>query len=244
MLAGVSSTYYTRLEQGQNVNASDSVLEALAKALALNPAERAHLFDLSRRTTAVRPMVQEQGCARPSARRLIDSMREVPALILGRRSDVLAWNRLGHLLVASHLPFTSPDTPDTRPNLTRMLFLDEPTRRLYTRWDEEAARAVASLRLVVGRYADDPGLTEFVQRLLADSSEFHQLWVTHPVDNCVSGMKFFNHPLVGPLELDFEALTTPDESGHRVLMYNARAGSASAAALAELGAVHGVPVSA
>jgi len=234
MLAGVSSTYYTRLEQGQNVNASDSVLEALARALALNPAERAHLFNLSGRTKTAGHVVREQDCARPGARRLIESMHEVPALILGRRSDVLAWNRLGQLLVASHLRPDSPEDPTTRPNLTRMLFLDGPTRRLYARWAEEAGRAVASLRLVVGRYAEDPELIEFVQRLQCESPEFRDLWVAHPVDNCVSGLKYFQHPLVGSLELDFEALTTPDESGHRVLMYNARPGSASAAALGEL----------
>lgn len=234
MLAGVSTTYYTRLEQGQNVNASESVLDALARALVLNPAERAHLFNLARPNKANIRVAQQHDCARPSARRLIESMHDVPAIILGRRSEVLAWNRLGHMLVASHYTFDSPDILDRRPNLIRMLFADVSTRRLYTRWDEEASRAVASLRLVMGRYTDDAELARFVRCLRAESPEFAERWDTHPIDNCVSGMKFFDHPLVGLLELDFEALMAPDESGHRMLMYNARPDTGSAVALARL----------
>lgn len=237
MLAGVSSTYYTRLEQGQNVNASESVLDSLARVLVLNAAERAHLFDLARPKRTGQPRVRKHDCARPGARHLINSMHEVPALILGRRSEVLGWNKLANLLIASHYPFDSPDDIDRRPNLTRMLFLDGPTRRLYARWAEEAARSAASLRLVMGRYADDGQLTDFVRQLELDSPEFRDLWAAHPVENCVSGLKYFNHPVVGSLELDFEALVAPDETGHRVLMYTARSGSTSAAALAELKAL-------
>lgn len=234
MLAGVSTTYYTRLEQGQNVNASESVLDALARALALNPAERAHLFNLARPNKANIRIAQQHDCARPGARRLIESMRDVPAIILGRRSEVLAWNRLGHMLVAQHYPFDSPDVVDRRPNLIRMLFADAPTRRLYARWDEEASRAVASLRLIMGRYADDVELVAFARGLRAEFAEFANRWDAHPIDNCVSGMKLFDHPAVGSLELDFEALQSSDESGHRVLMYNARPGTGSAVALAAL----------
>jgi transcriptional regulator with XRE-family HTH domain len=234
MLAGVSSTYYTRLEQGQNVNASESVLDSLARVLELNAAERAHLFDLARPKRTGRPLARMDDHARTGARHLINSMREVPALILGRRSEVLGWNRLGNLLIASHYPFDSPDDVARRPNLTRMLFLDGPTRRLYARWSEEAARSVASLRLVTGRYPDDDQLREFVRQLQLDSPEFVDLWATHPVENCISGLKFFDHPVVGLLELDFEALVAPDDTGHRVLMYTARSDSASATALAEL----------
>jgi transcriptional regulator with XRE-family HTH domain len=239
MLAGVSSTYYTRLEQGQNINASESVLEALAKALALTPAERAHLFNLARPSKLDSGTAPEHDCVRPSARRLIQSMHDIPAVIMGRRSEVLGWNDLGHLLVASHLPFDAPDRVACRPNLTRMLFLDAATHALYPRWADEAARAVASLRVVLGRFPDDAELAELVQRLERDSAEFRALWQSHPVENCVSGVKFFDHPLVGPLELDFEALVVPDGTGHRVLMYNARPGSASASALEKLKALVG-----
>ncbi len=239
MLAGVSSTYYTRLEQGQNINASEAVLESLAKALALTPAERAHLFNLARPGKTDSRMVRQHDCARPGARRMIQSMHDIPALIMGRRTEVLGWNSLGHLLVASHLPFDGPDRLDCRPNLTEMLFLDQPTRRLYPQWSHEASRAVASLRVVFGRYPDDPELPGLVSRLERDSAEFRSLWQAHPVENCVSGMKVFDHPLVGPLELDFEALVVPDDTGHRVLMYNARPDSASAAGLARLKSLAG-----
>ena len=157
-LAGVSPIYYTRLEQGQSTNASPSVIEAIARALALSDDERAYLHDLARPRPAKRRRPRADA-ARPGVRQLITAMRDVPALVLGRHSQVLAWNELGHLLFAGHYDRTAPDRPADRPNLTRMLFLDPHTRELYRRWDEEASRAVASLRVAAGRFADDPALT-------------------------------------------------------------------------------------
>ncbi len=237
LLAGVSSTYYTRLEQGQQVNASEGVLEALAKALALTPAERTHLFNLARAHKPADTPPGEHACARPGARRLIESMTDIPALIMGRQTEVLAWNRLGHRLLAPHRPFESPDRLEIRPNLTRMLFEDPYTRSLYPQWADEAGRATASLRVVAGRFGDDRGLQDFVAELEQQSAEFRRLWREHPIDNCISGLKYFQHPAVGELELDFEVLATMDDSGQRMLMYNARPGSPSAAALIELDAL-------
>jgi hypothetical protein len=111
-------------------------------------------------------------------------MTDVPALIMDRRSDVLAWNRLGHALLAGHRDFAAPDRAAGRPNLTRMLFLDPRTRELYPRWAEEAARAVASLRMVAGRDRDDRGLSELVGELTVQSDEFARLWSRQPVLNC------------------------------------------------------------
>ena len=105
----------------------------------------------------------------------------VPAVVLGRRTDVLAWNARAHRLLAGHI------APDARPNLTRLLFLDAHTRELYARWDEEAARAVAMLRILAGRFPDDPELAELVGELSMKSPEFAALWAKHPVANCVSG---------------------------------------------------------
>ncbi|WP_281451452.1 helix-turn-helix transcriptional regulator [Paenarthrobacter nitroguajacolicus] len=231
MLAGVSSTYYTRLEQGQSANASEAVIDAIARALNLNTDERAHLFNLARPVASKRRTSARADKARPGTLRLIQSMPNTPAIVLGRRSEVLAWNRLGHRLVAGHLDFDAPSSPATRPNMTRLLFLDPHTRELYTRWREEATRAVSSLRLVAGRSNDDAELASLVGELTMNSEEFAKLWARHPVENCMSGLKYLHHPEVGDLELHFEVLTPPDESGHRILMYAADPGLPAAEAL-------------
>jgi len=163
----------------------------------------------------------------------------VPAVVLGRRSEVLAWNQLGHRLLAGHLDESAPNRPADRPNLTWMLFLDPHTRDLYTRWEEESSRAVASLRLVSGRYPDDPELAALIGELCVKSPEFSTLWSKHPVQKCLSGSKYLRHPEVGELELEFEALQLSDDTGHRMLTYTAVPGTFSEAALQLLKA--GVP---
>jgi transcriptional regulator with XRE-family HTH domain len=230
-LAGVSPTYYTRLEQGQSTNASLSVLDALARALDLDDDERAHLNDLARPTPGKRPRRPRPDTARPSTVRLIAAMAEVPAIVLGRRSEVLAWNPLAHRLLAGHYDFHAPERPADRPNLVRMLFLDPHTRDLYTRWREEAVLAVASLRLIAGRFPDDRELAELIGELTVNSPEFASLWSRHPVQSCTSGIKSMHHPVVGELELEYQALHLPEDSGHRILTYAAVPGSGSEAAL-------------
>ena len=136
----------------------------------------------------------------------------MPAVVLGRRTDVLAWNALGHALLAGHCTH--------RPNLTSLLlFLDPHTRELYRDWEIEAARAVASLRLVAGRFPDDRGLAELVGELAVKSPEFAKLWSRHPVASCVSGTKRLRHPELGELDVEFQALDLPDGSGQRILTY-------------------------
>ena len=110
-LAGVSPTYYTRLEQGQSNNASESVVDSLARALELDDDERAHLYDLARPTPAKRRRAPRPDSARASTVRLVNAMTEIPAVVLGRRTEVLAWNALGHLLLAGHLDFHAPNRP-------------------------------------------------------------------------------------------------------------------------------------
>lgn len=233
-LAGVSATYYTRLEQGQSNNASESVIDALARALRLDEDERAHLHELARPVPAKRRRARRSDKVQPGTERLIDAMAEIPAVVMNRRSDVLLWNRLGHMLLAGHCDFEAPGRPADRPNLTRMLFLDPHTRELYARWNEEAARAVASLSLLAGRHGDDPELAALIGELSLKSDEFAHLWSKHPVRNCVAGTKHFHHPEVGQLELDFQALELPDRSGQRILTYTAAPDSPSHAAISLL----------
>ena len=231
MLAGVSSTYYTRLEQGLSSNASPSVLEAITRALQLNEAERSHLIDLAKPNRTRRRAGAKPDRVRPGTLRLIESMPTLPAIVLGRRSEVLAGNSLGHKLVGSHVDVESPHRPVDRPNLTRMLFLDAHTRELYARWGEEATRAVSSLRLLAGRLDDDQELINLVGELTVRSSQFAKLWAKHPVELCMSGLKYFRHPTVGLMELHFEVLTMPDDSGQRILIYTAEPDSPNAEAL-------------
>lgn len=236
MLAGVSVTYYTRLEQGHSSHASESVLEAISRALALNPVQRRHLFELAgvkERPTRPRSTTKPD-FARAGTVQLLRTMAGVPAILLGKRTEVLAWNALGHALVGSHLDADSPENPDRRPNMTRLLFLDPQTRELYPAWATEASRAVASLRLLSGRFADDPQLASLIGELTLKSPEFASMWAEHPVENCMSGVKHLRHPRLGELELDFEVLSMPDDSGHRLLTYTAPDGSEASAALSRL----------
>ncbi|CAM5365151.1 MULTISPECIES: helix-turn-helix transcriptional regulator [Streptomyces] len=231
LLAGVSITHYTRLEQGRATGVSDSVLDAVARTLRLTEDETAHLRDLARPAARRRPAAPRAEHATPSARQLLAAMTDVPALVLDRRNDVLAWNRLGHALLAPHLPGDAPDTPTARPNLIRMLFLDERYRALYADWKEEAHLAVASLRLVAGRHPDDRALAELIGHLSIRSDEFTALWARHPVRTCASGSKSLRHPAVGTLELSFENLCLPGPAGQRLIAYTAAPGTPSDAAL-------------
>ncbi|GGS58159.1 MULTISPECIES: helix-turn-helix transcriptional regulator [Streptomyces] len=236
MLAGVSITHYTRIEQGRATSVSDGVLEAIARTLRLTDDETAHLKDLARpAASSSRPAPPRVAHASASARQLLAAMTDVPAVIMDRHNDVLAWNQLGHALLAGHLAPDSPDTPATRPNLTRMLFLDEQYRELYANWNEQAQLAVAHLRLVAGRHPDDRALAELVGQLTMNSDEFAALWARHPVRTCTSGLKHLRHPLVGALELSFENLILPGTSGQRLIAYTAEPGSPSEAALRLLG---------
>lgn len=231
LLAGVSITYYTHLEQGQSTNASDSVLDALARALRLTPDEHAHLRDLARPPKAKRARSRRPEHARPTTRRLIAAMPRVPAVVLDGRNNVLAWNPLGHALLAGHLDPAGPDDPAARPNLTRMLFLDPHTRELYTDWKSEARVALAALRLIAGRNPEDRALAELIGSLMLQSPDFAALWSQQPVRDCTVGTKALHHPAVGPLTLDFENLHVADGTGHRMLLFTAPEGSPSDAAL-------------
>jgi transcriptional regulator with XRE-family HTH domain len=234
-LANVSITHYTRLEQGRVTSVSEGLLEAIARTLRLTEDETSHLRHLARPTAASRPAAPRPAHASASTRQLLAAMTDVPAVVMDRRNDVLAWNRLGHGLLAGHLAWESPDTPATRPNLTRMLFLDERYRALYADWDDQAQLAVAALRLVAGRHPDDRALAELVGQLTMNSDEFATRWARHPVRTCTSGVKHLRHPMVGALELGFESLVIPGTSGQRLIAYTAEPGSPSDAALRLLG---------
>jgi transcriptional regulator with XRE-family HTH domain len=211
-LAGVSPTYYMRLEQGQSRNASPAVIAALARALRLDADERAHLDDLARPAPRRSP---DEPAPRATLVRLLTAMVDVPAVLVDRRTGVLAWNPPGHALLAGHTDFTAPRSV----NLARLLFLDPRTRDLYADWHTEACRAVASLRLVAGRHPGDRSLAELIGDLCVRSDDFARIWSRHPVAECVTGRKRLHHPVDGDLTVDFEVLNAADGSGQRLMTY-------------------------
>ena len=230
MLAGVSVDYYTRLEKGNLVGASETVLDAVANALQLDDVERAHLFDLARtantaptrsgRRAPSRPQV------RPSVQRLLDAMAGVAAFLRNGRLDVLAANQLGYALYS---PVFSKG--GRRVNLARYVFLDPGARDFYADWDGIAAAAVGSLRAEAGRDPYDGALSSLIGDLSLRSAEFRVRWAAHDVTEYRSGTQPFRHPLVGHLTLDYNALDLPADPGQVIVAYTAQPDSPSYDAL-------------
>ncbi|MFE6483079.1 helix-turn-helix domain-containing protein [Streptomyces sp. NPDC057757] len=232
LLAGVSSSYYTRLEQGQSVGASPEVLDAIARALHLDEAEQRHLHDLAgsvkRRVVVHRPPTEHVDATTFD---LLDALGDVPALVSGRRSDVLAWNRMGHALFASHLDPAGPTDPGIRPNLARLIFLDPHTRALYADWPSKARAVVQNLRMTAGRHPDDALLTSLVGELTMKSPEFAAMWADHGVSPCDSAVYEMRHPLVGSLTVTQQSLRPPQDEERHIVLAVAEPGSPSQAAL-------------
>lgn len=229
-LAGVSVSYYTRLEQGQSVNASEAILDALARALQLDVHEQAHLRELASQRVQPprRPPVERVSTF---TRDLLRSLDHLPVLVIGRRTDVLAWNALGHALLAGHLDFTSVDHPATRPNLARLLFLDPHTRDLYADWGRKVRTVVGSLRLAAGRYPDDALLSALIGELSVKSPEFVALWADHRVKPCEADSYDMRHPLAGSLTVTMQNLAITRDVDQSLCVVTTAEGSSSADAL-------------
>ncbi|MEU9077736.1 helix-turn-helix transcriptional regulator [Kitasatospora sp. NPDC048538] len=226
-LAGVSVDYYTRLEQGRVGNPSEAVLDAVARALRLAPDEAGHLHRLARpagRTARPRRTARQQ--PRPSLLRLLEQLDHTPALVMGHRMDVLAWNRAAVALLGDYAALAPEDR-----NIARITFLDPASRELYANWETCSRENVAFLHLEAGRRPDDPGLAELVGQLSLRSEEFRRLWAEHPVADKTSGRKVFQHPVVGPLDLVYDTLRPADDPGQALITYTADPGTPSDDAL-------------
>ncbi|MCP3804470.1 helix-turn-helix transcriptional regulator [Allokutzneria sp. A3M-2-11 16] len=224
-LAGVSVDYYVRLEQGRRVNVSRTVLDALATALRLTDSEREHLHNLAkpgRQSVAPRRV-------RPPVQHLLDAMGGVPAFVLGRRMDVLAWNDLACALMGD---FAARER-DAR-NMPWIIFMDPRSKELYSDWETVAKEVVAYLRLDAGKYPDDPRLAALVGELSVHSEQFRRWWAGHNVQEKVHGSKAFRHPVVGELTLDYESMALPSDPDLIVVAYTAPPGSESAERLRRL----------
>jgi hypothetical protein len=230
VLAGVSTEWYVRLEKGHIAGVSEDVLDAVARALQLDEAERAHLYDLARAAKPRRaPVRRAAPQVKPSVRWILESMTSAAAFVRNGRLDILAINPLGRALYA-------PVFDDARrpANLARFNFLDPRARDFYPNWDDAADTSVALLRTEAGRDPRNRDLTDLVGELATRSEEFRTRWAAHDVRLHRTGTKHFQHPVVGRLDLAFDALDVPAAPGLTLTAYTAEPGSPSADALALL----------
>jgi transcriptional regulator with XRE-family HTH domain len=226
VLAGISVEYYTRLERGNAAGVSEDVLEGVTRALQLDEAERAHLFDLVRTanasSTSRRRPSQER--VRPTVRRILDSIT-APAYVRNGRLDILSANTLGAALYAPVF-----DGATGTPNMARFIFLNPRASEFFGQWETIANDAVAILRAEAGRDPYDKRLSDLIGELSTRSDEFRVRWAAHDVKFHRTGAKTLHHPIVGDVVLDYEALELPGDS-QRILVYSAEPASPSHDAL-------------
>lgn len=225
MLAGVSVDYYTKLERGNLAGTSESVLDAIARALNLDQAERDHLYNLARASgpsgkAQRRPL--QSGAVRPTLQFMLDSITGSPAFIGNHHMDIVAANQLGYALYSEM--YRGPARPA---NHSRFIFLDPRARDFYPNWDLAANTNVAILRTQSGRNPFDKRLADLVGELSMRSEEFRTRWAAHNVRRHYAGTKIFRHPVVGELDLAYEAMELAEDPGFTLTVYPAVPGSPS-----------------
>jgi transcriptional regulator with XRE-family HTH domain len=235
VLAGVSVPYYSRLERGNMSGVSDSVLDALACALRLDEAERAHLLDLAHAaqpTVSPRTQRQPRQRVRPNVQQILDAMTHAAAHVTNERLDILASNQLNHALYSELFAGRVPPV-----NAPRFVYLDPRARDFYLDWDRTARDVVAVLRSAAGRNPYDRELSDLVGELSTRSQEFRTYWASHDVRFHLSGIKHFHHPIVGDISLNYERLDLAADHGLTIYTYTADPGTRSAEALGLLGSL-------
>lgn len=227
VLSGVSVDWYLRLEQGRPVTPSESVLEAIARTLRLDDAEREYLFNLARPSHGV--SATDETVVRPGLQKMIEGLQNQPAFLLGPRMEVLAGNELAWALLAD---FPSRDPSDR--NLLRWIFTEPGVRDLYLDWETVASEMVGVLQLESSAFPKDTVIAALVGELATASSEFATWWARPNPQGRTSGRKRFAHPVAGRITIDWEAFTVPDNSAQTLFVYSA-ADSSSAESLRLLG---------
>ncbi|MEU2441191.1 helix-turn-helix domain-containing protein [Streptomyces rubradiris] len=220
LLASISTEYYTRLEQGRR-QASQPVLDGLSRVLRLGEDERKYLFELAGKDSP-RPRRQAVRKVHPQLRRLLDDLATVPAVVLGRRMDVLAWNPMAAALITDFARI-----PDKQRNYVRLVFTDPAVRALYPDWESVAHTCVAQLRMEAARDPADPRLTALVGELSVRDDDFRGWWGAHHVALRGMGTKTMRHPVAGDLTLDWDALTCAANPDQQLITWTAEPGSAS-----------------
>lgn len=231
-LAGVSIAHYTRLEQGKGDSVSDEVLDAIGTALRLDTDELAYLHRIARRPAPCATAAASSE-VRPSLRYLLESFVMTPALLIGRHTQIVGWNRLA---VAVFGDF--PAVPEDRRTMSHLLFT-EPYLRLHRAgWERAAREQVAHLRVLLGRYRGDTGLAAHIDHMRDLSTDFARMWGEHPVAQVRDREYVLHHPVVGELTLHGELIALPDEPSCWGLdVFAAEPGSASEQALRILGSL-------
>ncbi|MER7640378.1 helix-turn-helix transcriptional regulator [Streptomyces sp. NPDC126522] len=227
-LAGVSPSYYSRLEQGRELSPSVRVLEAMARVLRLPEEDRLELFRLARPTARRTKSPSRVERVRPHLRQLIESWTTTPAFIIGHAQDLLATNALADAL---YQDFAAHD------NVLRMLFLDPAAKTFYRSPERAKDRAVADLQQTTASTPEDPRILELVGELSVRSAEFRSLWAREYTRVPPYEIKQMRHSVVGDLELRHEALTIRSTPGQQLIILQAEPDSASADGLALLGSL-------
>ncbi|MFB7494291.1 helix-turn-helix domain-containing protein [Streptomyces sp. NPDC056161] len=225
-LAGVSVAYYTRLEQGNGRNVSVEVLDSIARALRLDDAEQAHLVHLAKGKQHKKKAFGRPQQVRPALTQLLETMEGVPAYVIGRRSEILAWNRMAAAVFGDWA-----ELPPGERNWARLVFLRPDYRSLFVDWEQKAIDIVCTLRMDAGCYPDDPRLSALIGELSVKSPDFRRLWARHDVKEKSHGVKRLHHPLVGELSLRYETFRMPADGDQSMVAYHAEPDSASAEGL-------------
>jgi transcriptional regulator with XRE-family HTH domain len=226
-LASITPAYYMRLEQGRR-RAAEPVLEALARALRLTADERTYLYELSGKDPSRGgPAVTQQ--VQPPLRHLLDELTTTPAFVLGRRTDILAWNR-----PAAALFVDFAELPPAGRNFVRLVFLHPRIREMYVDWPYAAKACVAQLRMEAAQDPDDPLLAALVADLSAQDPDFRRWWADHHVAGRTAGTKTLRHPTAGLLDLAWSTLTDAADPTQNLITLTAAPGTPAHAALRRL----------
>jgi transcriptional regulator with XRE-family HTH domain len=212
-LADVGTTWYTWLEQGRDVRASMEVLEAIASALRLTPAERTHLILLGRGEQAP-PRRAPAERVSPTLRRLVENLGGNPAYILGQRWDYLAWNRAATALLGDVGAVSKPER-----NHVWLTFMDPARRELFPDWTRSIRLLVARFRADSAHHVGDPSFEELIAALRASSPEFCKLWKRHEVAGTGVGRRQVEHPVAGRMVFEHAVFNPSEAPEQRLVLY-------------------------
>ncbi|MFE6507461.1 helix-turn-helix transcriptional regulator [Nocardioides sp. NPDC057767] len=230
LLAGVSTSYYTRIEQGTASGVSAGILEAIARTLRLDDEEIAQMYRLAQ--LAPPRDLREPGALAPELDLLLRSLTTVPVGVLDSALQVLGWNRLGHLVFGSHVAYEAPWSPPGL-NWARELFLEERVRCLFRDWNMVALDAVGRMRAAASLGPTAPALTRTVADLCAASAEFAEMWAAHPVRERPLGLVILDHPTLGELHITDSVLRPGDRDDQAAFVFYPAPGSDTERVLAK-----------
>ncbi|RCK69404.1 XRE family transcriptional regulator [Desertihabitans brevis] len=219
-LAGLSTDYYQRLEQGRNVRPSDAVLDSIADALDLDEVERRHLMTVARAARRPSPPRRRARERVPDNARLLIASLGLPAFAVNRHLDVLAWNGLAAELLGDPLPLA----PSHR-NVLITLFRDEESRLRCAGWETMALDYIGMLRAAVALDPDHPRAVAIIGELSIQSAEFRRMWAKHDVRESVHGAKTIRHPRIGEIDVEWDAYPLPGTPGMHLIVFTPQPGN-------------------